>query len=87
MKLGSGFLTYATNGAYYIVSTAGTEFNGIVKGNKTAAFIADCLKNETTEAEITDRLCTEFDGADREQVEQDVRNVIDKLRSIGAIED
>ncbi len=87
MKLNPGFLTYAVGNEYYIVSTAGTEFNGIVKSNRTAAFIAECLKNETTEAEIVDRVCDEFADADRATVERDVKAVIDKLRGIGAIED
>ncbi len=85
MKLNPKFLTHDTGGEHYIVSSGGTRFNGIVKSNGTAAFIVECLKNDTTEREITDKILERYSGADRATVERDVANVIGKLRSIGAI--
>ena len=63
MKLKNEFITHETDGEQIMVS-AGTSFNGIVKSNKTAAFIVNCLKTDTTPAKI-----------------------IDKLRSIGALDE
>lgn len=85
MKLDPGFLTHETRGEHYIISTGGTKFSGIIKNNETAAFIVECLKADTTESAITDKLMAEYSGAARSEVESDVAEIIGKLRSIGAI--
>ena len=87
MKLNPKFLTHVTKGEHYIISTSETKFKGIVKNNETAAFIVECLKTDTTQSAIVDKLLSEYEGADRPTVERDVANVIGKLRSIGAIEE
>ena len=86
MKLNPNFLTHTTNGENYMIPTAEAKFKGMVKSNETAAFIIECLKNDTTEDEIVDKLLTEFSGADRETVKRDVSRVIEQLKGIGAIE-
>ena len=85
MKLNPKFLTHTTKGEHYIISTGDTRFKGIVKNNETAAFIVECLKTDTTESGIVDRVLAEYTGADRETVARDVAEIIGKLRSIGAI--
>lgn len=85
MKLNPGFLTHKTKGEHYLISTSGSKFNGIVKNNETAAFIIECLKADTTESAIADKLLSEYKSADRPTVERDVANIIGKLRSIGAV--
>ena len=85
MKLNPKFLTHETGGVHYIVSTGAARFNGMVKCNETTAFIAECLKTNTNEREITDKVLAKYSGADRKTVERDVATVIGKLRSIGAI--
>ena len=86
MKLAKNFLTHTTNGENYMVPTAEAKFKGMVKSNDTAAFIIECLKTDTTEDEIVDKLLAEFSGADRETVKRDVSCVIEQLKGIGAIE-
>ena len=56
MKLNYHFLTHELNGETLIVPTAGADFHGLIQGNKTLAAIAECLKSETTEEQITDTL-------------------------------
>ena len=85
MRLNPRFLTHETKGEHYIISTSDTKFKGIVKNNETAAFIVECLKTDTTERAIADKLLAEYVGADRPTVERDVANIIGKLRSIEAI--
>lgn len=85
MKLNPKFLTHVTKGEHYMISTSNTKFKGIVKNNETAAFIIECLKTDTTESAITDKLMKEYKDADRPTVERNVANIISKLRSIGAI--
>ncbi len=87
MKLNPKYLTYQTKGEHYIISTSGTKYSGIIKNNETAAFIIECLKTDTTENEIVDRLLAEYKNADRPTVERDVANVLEKLRSIEALEE
>ena len=63
MKLNPKFLTHVTKGEHYMISTSDTKFKGIVKNNETAAFIVECLKSDTTESAIVDKLLTEYKGA------------------------
>ena len=85
MKLNPRFLTHETKGEHYMISTSDTNFKGIVKNNETAAFIVECLKADTTESNIVDRLLAQYEGADRSTVSVDVAEIIGKLRSIGAL--
>lgn len=85
MKLDPNFLTHVTDGEHYMISTTDTKFNGIVKNNYTAAFIVECLKSDTTESAIVDKMLLEYSNAERTVVEHDVSNIIAKLRSIDAI--
>ncbi len=87
MKLNPKFLTHETKGEHYIISTSGTKFSGIVKNNETATFIVECLKSETTENQIVDKILSEYSGVDRSTVQKDVAVILDKLRSIGALEE
>lgn len=87
MKLNPKFLTHETKGEHYIISTGGTDFKGIVKNNETAAFIVECLKTDTLESIIIDKVLEEYKGVSYMTVERDVANIIGKLRSIGAIEE
>ena len=87
MKINSNFLTHESNGEHYIISTSATSFNGLVKSNETAAFIIDCLKSETSEQEIINKILNEYEVTDKAKVENDVVSVIEKLRSIGALDE
>ncbi len=84
MKLKDTFITYTASGEHTMVATEG--FSGIVRSNKTAAFIIEALKEPTTAEAIIDAMAAKYD-APREVIERDVAAVLEKLRSIGAIED
>ena len=86
MKLKEGFVTHAIEDTHFLVPLGGDAFHGIVRSNETAGFIVDCLKNETTEEEIIDAMCKEYD-APRETIAKDVRKVLDILRSIKALDE
>lgn len=85
MKLKDDFLTYDSDGEQILVSVSGA-FAGLARGNKTTAFIVDSLKEETTAEGIIERMLEKY-NAPREVIEKDVNMVIDKLRSIGAIQE
>lgn len=84
MKLNPKFLTHETKGEHITVSTTGTEFNGLIRSNPTAAFIIEALKTDTTERAVVDKLLAKYD-VDRATAEKDVANIIGKLRDIGAV--
>ena len=87
MKLKKGFITHTVMGTQMMVA-AGAEaanFHGLVRSNETAAFIVDCLKNDITESEIVDALLENYE-VERSIAKKDVRKILDKLESIGAIE-
>lgn len=86
MKLNENFLVHRLNGETLLIPTAAAPFHGLGEGNETVGAILDCLKNETTEEEILNALEAAFEGS-RSDMAEDVRSVIAKLRSIGAIVD
>ena len=87
MKLKEGFITHTLQGQQMMVAAgpAAKLFRGVVRSNETAAFIIDCLKEETTKQEITAKLCAEYDVS-AERAAECVRKVLEQLRGIGAIE-
>ena len=86
MKLKDTFVTQEIEGTQFLVAVGETSFTGIVKSNKTAAFIVNGLKEKTTKEQIVDAMCQKYD-APRERIETDVENVLNKLRGIGALDE
>ena len=87
MKLRQGFVTHMVQDTQMMVAAgkASKYFHGLVRSNETAAFIVDCLKADTTEGEIIEKLLAEYD-ASRDVIAKDVRAVLQKLAEIGALE-
>lgn len=86
MKLKEGFITQESDGEQIMVGVANTNFSGIVRSNKTAAFIIDLLKKETTKQDIIDAMLKNYD-ASSDVIEKDVDNILKELRGIGAIDE
>lgn len=86
MKLKDSFVTQNMGDTQVMVSTGETNFNGMVKSNQTAAFIIDCLKNETTKQEIVEKILEKYDVS-VDVVDKDVDRVLDTLRKIDALEE
>ena len=86
MKLKSDFITQVIDDTQFLVPLGKESFHGIVRSNKTAAFIVDCLKEETTAEAIVDAMCEKYD-APRETIAADVAKVLDTLRGIRALEE
>jgi len=86
MKLKDGFITHDSDGEQIMVDVgdAADKFHGLVRSNKTAAFIIDCLKHENTEEQIVDNIIEKYEVS-RDVVTKDVRKIIAILRQIGAI--
>lgn len=86
MKLKETFITQEFDGEQIMVATGGSGFAGLVRSNATAAFIVDCLKEDTTRDAIVDAMCAKYD-APRSVIAEGVDDVIGKLRSIGALDE
>ena len=85
MKLKENFITQEMDGEQIMVA-AGGGFAGMVRSNATAAFIVDCLKNETTREAVLDAMGQKYD-APREVMAADVDMVLGNLRRIGALDE
>ena len=87
MKLAKGFITqnYKTEQLMVAVGPAAKEFHGLVRSNGTAAFLIEKLKSPVTPDELVKALTDEYD-VDEAKARRDVEGVLEKLRSIGAIE-
>lgn len=86
MKLKDGFITHETGGEQIMVAAGSEKFSGLVRSNETAAFIVDCLGEETTEGEITQKMSEKYD-APEEVIAADVKRIVGMLRGIGAIDE
>ena len=86
MKLKEGFITHQIDDTQVMIAAgeAAKHFHGFIRSNETAAFIVDRLKNETTEEEIVNKLLNEYE-VPRERAAEDVHEIIEKLRRIGAL--
>jgi hypothetical protein len=85
MKLKEGFVTRQMGDEQIMVATGDVRFSGIVRSNTTAAFIVECLKEDTTKERIVDAMAAEYD-APRDVLEEAVEGILNKLRSIGALD-
>lgn len=85
MKLKDSFITHESDGEQILIDTA-SNFAGLIRSNPTAAFIVDCLKTETTKAEILEKMLAKYD-ADKNVMAGDIEKIIGKLRKIGAIDE
>ena len=86
MKLKPEFVTRDVDDTQFLIALGGDAFNGLVRSNRTAAFIVNQLKTDTTEAAIVDAMCTRYD-APRDVIAADVANILNTLRRIRALDE
>ena len=87
MKLKSGIIINEINGDYVAVAAgeAGKAFNGMIKMNGTAAFIAKTLQSEITEDGIVAALLAEYE-VDAETAKRSAEAFVNKLSANGFLE-
>ena len=83
MKLKDTYITHDSDGEQILLDTS-SSFAGLIRNNKTAAFIVECLKEETTQEKIVEAMFEKYD-APKDVLAKDVSDVIDKLRKVGAL--
>lgn len=85
MKLKQEFITHKSGDEQMMIDASGT-FNGLVRSNKTAAYIVELLKKDTTENTIVHEMMKRYD-APEEIIRADVMKILDVLKSIGALDE
>ena len=85
MKLKDTYITHDSDGEQILLDTS-SSFAGLIRNNKTAAFIVECLKEETTQEKIVEAMFEKYD-APKEVLAKDVLDVIEKLRKVGALDE
>lgn len=83
MRLKDSFVTHDNKEGQVMVDVSG-QFSGIIKSNKSAAFVVELLKEEHTEEELVEALYNKYD-APKEILKSDLNNLMDKLRKVGAL--
>ena len=83
MKLKESYITHDSDGEQILLDTS-SSFAGLIRNNKTAAFIVECLKEDTTEEKIVEAMLEKYD-APKDVLAKDVSDVIEKLRKVGAL--
>lgn len=86
MKLKEGFVTHEMGGEQIMVATGVAKFAGLARSNATAAFIVDCLKEETSREAIIEKMLAKYD-ASQDVISADVDKILGKLREIGALDE
>ena len=84
MKLKNLIIT--PNGNEYVAVNADGVFNGMIRMNHTAAFLAEELKEDKTEEQLVARLCEKYDVS-TELAEQNVKTFIRQFKAINMIEE
>ena len=85
MKLKDTYITHESDGEQILLDTS-SSFAGLIRNNKTAAFIVECLKEETTQEKIVEAMFEKYD-APKDVLAKDVSDVIEKLRKVGALDE
>ena len=86
MKLNEKFVTREMGDTQVMVGVGDASFSGVVRSNRTAAFIVDQLKTETTREQVADAMVKAY-GITKEKALKDVEMILGKLRSIGALDE
>ena len=85
MKLKDTYITHDSDGEQILLDTS-SSFAGLIRNNKTAAFIVECLKEDITEEKIVEAMFEKYD-APKDVLAKDVSDVIEKLRKVGALDE
>ena len=85
MKLKDTYITHDSDGEQILLDTS-SSFAGLIRNNKTAAYIVECLKEETTQEKIVEAMFEKYD-APKDVLAKDVADVIEKLRKVGALDE
>ena len=78
MKIKNGFVLVAMGDEHVAVAVdeAQTSFNGIMKMNKTGAWLWEQLKEDITEEALVARMCETYEGLDADTAKRDLEEYL-----------
>lgn len=86
MKLKPGFVPHDMGGELVIVPTGENSFAGMVRAKGVAAFVVNCLLEDTTRDGIVDAILAKYDVT-AETAGKDVDKILNQFRQIGALDE
>ena len=88
MKVRDGFILREVGGQPVVVpvGAASQVFNGMIKLNKTGAFLFELLQSETTEDALVEALLEKYE-IDEETAKGDVQSFVEIFRKARILED
>jgi len=86
MRMSNIFETEEVDGKVYMVCLDSDVLAGMVELNETAAFIVNNLADDTTEENVAQKMCEEYEISYEEAL-QGVCAMVDQLKQINAIEE
>lgn len=89
MKLKDDYIIYNPSDSELIAVATGDEaknFDGLLRANTTAGAIIEYLQQDLSEDELVEKMVERFD-ATREEISEGVKEILDILREVGAIEE
>ncbi len=86
MKLSKDFILYKTDEEVILVAIDGTKFSGLIKGNNIFGDLLDLLREKTSEADLIAAMRERYDAPEG-AIEKAVRDALEQLRAVGALEE
>ena len=89
MKLIEGMTVTELGDSVFAVPTgpAANKYRGIIRLNETGGMIMNCLIEGMEVKQIAERILSEYENVPPETAEKAVQDIVDKLRSVGLIEE
>ena len=85
MRIKKEYIVHNSHDECIIVSTDNSIFRGMIRANKSASFIVECLREDTTIEEIVSQMETKY-AVSVEKLRNDVSKIIEQLNIIGALD-
>ncbi len=88
MKVKEGFMMRKVGDQIVVVAMgqAAKQFHGMMNLNETGAFVWELLKQETSEENVLEAMMENY-GIDRERAKKGLDSFLDKLRTVGVLEE
>jgi len=89
MKLKEDYILYNASEDETIAVATGDEaenFKGLLRANKTAGAIMEFLKEDVSLDDLVSKMAERFDASE-EEIKEDIKPILEQLKSIGALEE
>lgn len=87
MKIKDGVIINEVDGQYIAVDTSADDkrFNGMLRMNKTACFVASLLEQDTSTEQVVEALTKKYDVS-KEKAEEEIKRVVEAFDKAGLLQ-